>query len=670
MMNFNPHYILISKIFNRISYYANWVYILRPVRWMVLYGTRSQSRVLNKASFVQRLHTIIGDFQGLPDVFRNTEDSGSVLEWADKTINHEFNYLGSGLVNLNPIDWHLDFKSGFRWPKGRFYLKNKKIDLTNGADVKVPWELSRCHHLLWLGEAYLLTKDEKYAKEVVDQLEWWIDENPLMYSINWTCAMDVAIRAVNWMYTINMISASTALDEVALKRIKGSLFEHGWFIFRNLEKWYPYSANHYAANIAGLLYLGQLFKETKEGKKWWHYALKEYFLEVRFHVLPSGAHFERSISYHRLMTELFAYPYFMLQRVKEPVPLDIQLRVEGMFDFTDHYTKHNGMAPQMGDNDDGRLLPFVKRDFRVHDYLLSIGYLGFGKHYESLSADKMVMDTFFLLPEKNVIKESNSQYVSVSVIKDHRDAGFVILKKAGLYFIVSNTSLSCYPDLHRNMLGTHTHADGLSFELSIGKQDFIIDPGSYVYTASADDRNKFRSTDKHNTLTIDGLDQVELLDTDLFSVKGFNEVEKIEIKENEEEIYVSGIRKWKLPSDLNATHTRKIKLKSETEIELIDEIRCDSEHNFVWHFYLAPEISPEIIANDKMILRGPEDSVLNVNFSSANDFIFELLGCEISPSYGVLKSSLVLKLSLKASSNFTFSTNFLIYGKTQDSSNL
>lgn len=655
-MNFNPHYILISEIFNRISYYANWVYILSPARWMALKKIRSQANVLNKPSFVERLQTLIGDFQGLPDVFRNTEDSEAVLEWADKTINQEFDYLGSGLVKLNPIDWHRDYKSGFRWPKGRFYLKYKKVDLTNAADVKVPWELSRCHHLLWLGEAYLLTKDEKYAKEVVDQLEWWIDENPLMYSINWTCAMDVAIRAVNWMYAINMISASTALNEVALKKINVSLFEHGWFIFRNLEKWYPYSANHYAANIAGLLYLGQLFKDTNEGKKWWHYALKEYFLEVRFQVLPSGAHFERCISYHRLMIELFAYPYFMLQRVKEPIPLDIQLRVESMFDFTDHYTKPNGLAPQMGDNDDGRLLPFVKRDFRVHDYLLSVGYFGFGKHYESLSADKMVLDTFFLLPEKKVINEPNPQNSSVSVIKDHRDAGFVVLKNTNLYLIFSNTSLSCYPDLHRNMLGTHTHADGLSFELSVGKQDFIIDPGSYVYTASAVERNKFRSTGKHNTLTIDGQDQVGLLDTNLFSVLGFNEVGKMVIKENKEEICFSGTRKWKFPSDLNASHTRKIKLKSESEIEILDEIRCDSEHNFVWHFYLAPEISPEIIANDTVVLRGLYNSVLNVCFSSSNYFFIELVDCEISPSYGVLISSKSIRISMQASGNFSVYT--------------
>ena len=659
-MNLDSHYVFLSKILTRISYYLNWVYIIHPVRWKAIKRAKIQADSCKESSFLQRLQIIIGDFQGMPDVFRNSKDSEVVLEWADKTINHEFEYLGAGFGKLGTIDWHLDCKSGFRWRKGIFYLKYKRIDLTNNADVKVPWELSRCHHLLWLGEAYLLSKDEKYANEVVEQLQWWIDENPLMYSINWTCAMDVAIRAVNWIYAINMISTSASLNEAVLRRINRSLFEHGWFIFNNLEKWHPYSANHYAANITGLLYLGQLFKDSKEGMKWSNYALQEYFLEVRLQVLPSGAHFERSISYHRLMTELFAYPYFMLERLKETIPLDIQFRIQSMFDFTYHYTKYSGLAPQLGDNDDGRLLPFVKRDFRVHDYLLCIGNVAFDRHYESHLTDKTIIDTFFILPEKSGIKEFKPTSANVSVIKDHRDAGFVILKKAELYLIFSNTSLSGYPDFHRNIQVTHTHADGLTFELSVGKIDFIIDPGTYVYTASALDRNKFRSTNMHNTVSIDGLDQVELLATNLFTVKAFNEVDKMDISHNATEYCISGTRKWKLPSNLNASHSRKIKLSSETDLEFLDQIYCRSEHNFVWHFYLASEIEPEIIALDKVVLNGPDHRTLNLCFSSLNNFFIEIVEGEISPSYGVLHSTKFIKIRVNGSSDFSFVTKFHI----------
>jgi hypothetical protein len=71
---------------------------------------------------------------------------------------------------------------------------------------------------------------------------------------------------------------------------------------------------------------------------------------------------------------------------------------------------------------------------------------------------------------------------------------------------------------------------------------------------------------------------------------------------------------------------------------------------------LAPEISPEIIANDTVVLRGLNNSVLNVCFSSFNSFLTEIVDIEISPAYGILKPSLVLKLSLNASSNFTLIT--------------
>ena len=42
--------------------------------------------------------------------------------------------------------------------------------------------------------------------------------------------------------------------------------------------------------------------------------------------------------------------------------------------------------------------------------------------------------------------------------------------------------------------GAHGHCDCLSFELFAGDKEFIVDPGSYVYSASPKWRNLFRST--------------------------------------------------------------------------------------------------------------------------------------------------------------------------------
>ncbi len=56
-------------------------------------------------------------------------------------------------------------------------------------------------------------------------------------------------------------------------------------------------------------------------------------------------------------------------------------------------------------------------------------------------------------------------------------------------------------------IAAHGHADALSFTLSAGGREFLIDPGTYAYHTQERWRQYFRGTAAHNTLRIDGLDQ-------------------------------------------------------------------------------------------------------------------------------------------------------------------
>ncbi len=88
---------------------------------------------------------------------------------ADEIRNHIFDLLGSGKTELGKeIDWHLDFKSGFRWnPKTHYLWTGKHVTLNDPSDVKVPWELSRCEHFVTLGKAYWYTSGGRYT------ISWW-----------------------------------------------------------------------------------------------------------------------------------------------------------------------------------------------------------------------------------------------------------------------------------------------------------------------------------------------------------------------------------------------------------------------------------------------------------------------------------------------------------------
>jgi hypothetical protein len=175
--------------------------------------------------------------------FRQKETQ--IIETAEKVCEHKFNLLGSGDVKVcyqlkangfekylyhevigdkeitknilrfrefteklelstsyfdkyDLIDWHTDFRSGYRWNKKTWY-KWIRYGHVPGADIKVPWELSRFQHLTDLGRAYHTAGDEKYVFEFTCQITDWLMNNPPKFGINWACTMEVAIRSLNWI---------------------------------------------------------------------------------------------------------------------------------------------------------------------------------------------------------------------------------------------------------------------------------------------------------------------------------------------------------------------------------------------------------------------------------------------------------------------------------------
>jgi len=467
------------KLSNRLRLYRNRLWKHCDVEHIAMKGYKPFD---NTVAFKSRIHEMLGLYDANILVGISDEDEKVIITCADQALRHEFDLLGSGPIVLNPIDWHTDFKVNVRWDK-KYY---KEISGIKGADIKVPWELSRCQHLLWLGEAYLLTGNSDYAKEVIDEVNWWIDDNPFMYSVNWGCAMDVAFRAVNWLFSLNMISGYEGFDDVFSEKVSSSLWQHGFYIRNNLEKLIPFSNNHYASDIVGLLYIGALFRESSKANKWFKFALKEFYSEIKIQVLESGVHYERSVSYHRMMTEMLSYPIYMLRRIGENVPSEILGRIGKMYAYVSLYTKPNGYAPLIGDNDDGRFVPFLNRDFRIHNYL----------------NDTLSVECRFVSIGIPMLFSGNNPNNKL-----FKDAGCAIIRKGCDYLFINNSGYSKHPKETECSIPSHTHNDLLSFELCLNGKELLVDNGTYLYTSSAKDRDVFRSTAMHNTIVVDDEEQ-------------------------------------------------------------------------------------------------------------------------------------------------------------------
>ena len=66
--------------------------------------------------------------------------------------------------------------------------------------------------------------------------------------------------------------------------------------------------------------------------------------------------------------------------------------------------------------------------------------------------------------------------------------------------------------------GGHSHNDQLSIELWIDGKPIIVDPGTYLYTSSMKERNRYRSIRAHHAPQFMELTEPASLDQDLFYI--------------------------------------------------------------------------------------------------------------------------------------------------------
>lgn len=611
-MNDKIKYFL-PKIWNRLPSIAAKFYEYLSVDKVSCLGLDC---IIGKLELLKRLNDILGSCLQETICSACAEQRELILTKASDAKLRIFDVLGSGPITMEDINWSREIKTGYEWPVGVYYLKLRKMT-PKGSDIKVPWEISRCHHLLWMAEAYCLTGDEGYAKEIIVQMKHWIEHNPVMYSVNWTCAMDVSIRAVNWMYALTLIGKSKLVTDEFAKLVYRSLYQHLFFIAHNLEKNIPWSNNHYYSDLVGLLFLGSLFSNTRLGRRSLKYAIKEYEKETLTQFFPSGVNYERSTSYHRLMTELALYTYYMLNRTGITLSNAIEERLSRAIGYVNQYIMANGHSPIVSDNDDGRLLPFVPVPFSNHSYLVR----------------KESLDTRMASAGCEAIAPSYSSTGS----HVHEDANCAIMKSGSMYLYVS-----CFTrwknDRATGKFGSsHLHSDLLSFVLADGEQPLIIDPGSYCYTSDLTSWKKFRTARKHNTIIVDD-EEPNILGNKVFSMK-YNAIEnKLRLHsdqcnccEGEYSTIIGGL-----------THHRKF-VQNANKIVITDDLKKQGRgHTGVYSLHFAPEI--EIVKEEDCVWLTGNNKRYRLFFTCNVPHQMTVLEDTVSPSFGVLQNALKLEV--------------------------
>ena len=467
---------------------------------------------------------------------------GVKQEQADGICQHIFTLLGSEPTRVSsehtekyqPIDWHSDFKSGFRWSPKTFHRQIQYGDIL-GADVKVPWELSRFQHLILLGQAYLLTRDEKYSQEFQDQLNDWINNNSVGYGVNWASPMDIAIRVANWLVAQEYFSECDSISKEFWQKFYQSVHAHGKFIFRHLENKGRVRNNHYIANLAGLFFIATYVPSLKESRKWQAFSIQELSREIHAQVYADGCSFEGSTTYHCLALEIFYYVALLAKRAGILLSNHYQDRLKKMFVVLRHCTKPDGTISQIGDHDNGRFLIFSRRPILEQHQLLALAAIHYEESQFKLSSLKNDEEKFWLFDQKAISNYDQLPFHPTSLSsRAFEEAGWYILRDENHYCFIS-----CGRNGQKGK-GGHDHNDKLSFTLMIQAKDVIVDPGTYVYTPYPEERNKFRSTGYHNVINVENYEQNAFLQNNLFRLSNQLIIEKAHLNEDPQKVVFAG----------------------------------------------------------------------------------------------------------------------------------
>lgn len=432
----------------------------------------------------------------------------AIIMRAERACRHEVELLGSGPTALgDEIVWDVDFKTGDRWLP-RYFRDIQIVDQSRPSDVKVPWELSRLQWLLPVGQAYLLTGEERYAQTARAVLEQWIAANPVGRTVNWAIAMEPAMRVFSWTWLFRVFARSAGwADESFRGRFLCSLYQHGKFISRYIER-ADLNGNHFTADCAALVVAGAFFG-GRDGQRWLGSAMGELEREVATQILEDGVDIEASSAYHRLVSELFLVAALHAESRGLKVSDSYKKRLVAAARFTAAYSRPDGSAPLWGDADDARVLPFGTGPINDHRHLIACVAAYVKDAALGSMTDGGREELFWLLgPSYADDARTGRQGIEPEPAAFPSGGAYILRADHAHVFIDCG-------DVGFGGRGGHGHNDALSFEAVLRGIKVVEEGGCFVYTASFAERNYFRSTAAHNTPRIDDEEINRFVDPEL-----------------------------------------------------------------------------------------------------------------------------------------------------------
>jgi len=390
-------------------------------------------------------------------------------------------------------------------------------------DNEFLWQLNRMTHWQDLLEAYSLTQDEKYGREVIEEMLNWIEtveiredtaDCPIGYfsECHPLRALELGIRSYKtWPLVLEHLGHTPLFTEEVLEQYVSAVYKQ-IKILRRVSPilWPKADHNHFLMECLGVLTTALYFPELKEAEEWKAFAIDGIERCAAAQLTEDGGQIEGCPSYHNGCMFWFGLAVILAKRFRFEFSDRYMELLRKNLDYSIYSLRPTGKCVPVGDS---------------HANHLAVMGAVYG--FMALDDPTWLGLATNLIDEKEVIHEASKHiWRALDVRKLHEELRSLqdrryecdklttfwnrTLHQAIIRSGWDREALSFLFTCRSPVQNFHAHIDLMSFDFTAHGKNMVCDPGIFCYRDD-EDRKQFKSANYHSTLLVDGRDHFEYL---------------------------------------------------------------------------------------------------------------------------------------------------------------
>ena len=480
--------------------------------------------------------------------------------------NGVFTFFSKTKISLGKeYDWITNPLTGFQYDIHKHWSEVQDLSKEAG-DIKYVWEKARFSFLYDVINYDYHFEDDQSAY-VFKEIEDFITKNPINQGPNYKCSQEISLRILNWTFALYYYKDSSNLTKALFQKIMHSIYWQIHHVYHNIHFSRISVRNNHSITETLMLYLSnKLFPCIPETKKWSAKGKKWFEQEIAYQIYEDGTFLQFSMNYHRVVVQLLTWGIQLAKLNGDTFDKVVYERAQKSLDFLDACIDPvSGELPNYGSNDGALFFKLTNDDYRVYrsqlDDLRAVlnGYIYFGSKSSLWYG----------------IQPKQKKQAALTEISEFTKGGYYIIQEGN-----TKTFIRCGAYKDRPY-----QSDNLHIDIWIDGKNVLRDNGSYQYNTSKELINYFNGSEGHNTISIDGKDQMQKGDRFIWNY--WVKYAKANLSESQNKFVFKGEIKGFKHLDSNILHQRIVTKSKGLNEWIVKDIISGVENKTsfqYWHF--------------------------------------------------------------------------------------